>query len=876
MWAQFGPENTIECDFTYGVDVKLADLDDDGDLEIFSFATYDKNITWYDNLGGEFGPENLVVSDEYNLREAEILDLDGDGDLDIIAQYWTPGKVEWFENIGDGTFTDATLIISSEEYIHRFAVEDLDGDGDYDLLFSDSYDNNLKLLENLGGGIFGAPIVIYSDVNLVGYIEPSDIDGDGDYDLAFSNRSDHQLIYCENLGGLIFGDEVIIHETVDITLIQFSDIDLDGLEDIITVEFETDEIQWYKSLGDFEYEDPISLPLGEVGELKKFRLLDVDSDGDDDVIGAHVEYVTWFENNEGEFEDPIVIGETGHIGNVVGGDIDNDGDNDVVAISWEFGKTSWFLNYLFHDYQLRGDLFIDSNENGIKDPFEKPINSLKVQSAPSSVYSFSFENGKYIMNFDPEIVETYLISPEILNYWKITSDSINYTANIDEYFTYIDSADFGFFVDSLVDSLVVDITGGFSRCNRLNNYWVKLRNVGTTIPSGVIRMKLDEEVVYEASTLEPDSIIGQNIYWSFDSLYYFEDLSFAVQVEMPDFTEMGEIHSSFLEVQVDSIPDILYGDTLNQRLVCAYDPNDKKSFPEGLDSLGYIAPDTPFLEYTIRFQNTGTDTAFNVVIIDQLDSNLDWTSFTPRANSHSVETSVNYDGEITFEFEDILLPDSNVNEIASQGFIKYRININDEVEIGTSIYNTAEIYFDENPAIVTNTEINTIACLDTASINPIGDNDTLCIGSVIFSLEGFPIGGSFSGMGVVDNDFESDLAGLGSHMIYYNYEDDNGCSSTDSIEVMVVDCLGVNKENKNRITIYPNPFRDYTKLKFDKELAKGYAVIIHDILGEEVYRNEEVTGGQLILNKQELGTGIYLLSIKNNDHTVFTAKLIIQ
>jgi hypothetical protein len=194
--------------------------------------------------------------------------------------------------------------------------------------------------------------------------------------------------------------------------------------------------------------------------------------------------------------------------------------------------------------------------------------------------------------------------------------------------------------------------------------------------------------------------------------------------------------------------------------------------------LGYILPNTRELDYTVRFQNTGTDTAINVVIKDQIDPNLDLYSFEPLASSHEMFINIEETGMVTFTFENIMLPDSNINELASHGFVRYKINLNEDLPLGTSIYNNAGIYFDANPVIVTNTKINTVACLDTALISSIEEYDTLCVGSSVISLEGLPIGGVFSGLGIMGDDFDPAVAGLGSHTIYYTFENE-GCITID-------------------------------------------------------------------------------------------------
>jgi len=136
--------------------------------------------------------------------------------------------------------------------------------------------------------------------------------------------------------------------------------------------------------------------------------------------------------------------------------------------------------------------------------------------------------------------------------------------------------------------------------------------------------------------------------------------------------------------------------------VGSYDPNDKQGFPAGYGSSHYIRPGTE-LEYLIRFQNTGTDTAFTVVIRDTLDGWFDPTTVRPGASSHNYRFEMAGPGILIFDFQNILLPDSNVNEPASHGFVQFRVSPRADVPLETDVTNSAAIYFDFNDPIITNT-----------------------------------------------------------------------------------------------------------------------------------------------------------------------------
>lgn len=144
-----------------------------------------------------------------------------------------------------------------------------------------------------------------------------------------------------------------------------------------------------------------------------------------------------------------------------------------------------------------------------------------------------------------------------------------------------------------------------------------------------------------------------------------------------------------------------------ETVVASCDPNDKNAVPTGYGASHTIKANTD-LEYKIRFQNTGTDTAFKVVIVDTLTSLLDATTLEAGASSHPYRLDVFPGGILHFVFDPIALPDSNVNEVESHGFVLFRIAQQPDLPDGTVIENHAAIYFDFNDPVITNTAWHTI------------------------------------------------------------------------------------------------------------------------------------------------------------------------
>ncbi len=144
----------------------------------------------------------------------------------------------------------------------------------------------------------------------------------------------------------------------------------------------------------------------------------------------------------------------------------------------------------------------------------------------------------------------------------------------------------------------------------------------------------------------------------------------------------------------------------------SFDPNDKLVLPAGISS-EHLTAFGQELEYTVRFQNTGNDYAYQVVVIDTLSDQLDLSTLRVAGASHAYRFKVAGKGRpvLTFTFDDINLPDSTRDQAGSNGFIKFTVLPLAGLPAGTRIENFADIYFDYNPPVRTNTVYNTLGVL---------------------------------------------------------------------------------------------------------------------------------------------------------------------
>ncbi|MBL0340776.1 MAG: T9SS type A sorting domain-containing protein [Bacteroidetes bacterium] len=151
--------------------------------------------------------------------------------------------------------------------------------------------------------------------------------------------------------------------------------------------------------------------------------------------------------------------------------------------------------------------------------------------------------------------------------------------------------------------------------------------------------------------------------------------------------------------------------------------------PNGLEvqsqvgNSGYVIQEniynTDSLTYLIHFQNIGNDTAFTVIVRDTLSNLLDVASINSIATSHSYTFRIYEQGICEWTFNNILLPDSATNELLSQGFIKFTVQQTPGNAAGTTIPNTAAIWFDYNQFLATNSTFNFIqSIVSTPTIYP--------------------------------------------------------------------------------------------------------------------------------------------------------------
>lgn len=224
------------------------------------------------------------------------------------------------------------------------------------------------------------------------------------------------------------------------------------------------------------------------------------------------------------------------------------------------------------------------------------------------------------------------------------------------------------------------------------------------------------------------------------------------------------------------------------------DPNEKLVTPIGIGPDHITEPDERFT-YRINFQNRGNDTAHFVKIVDQLNNNFDLSTIQLLSSSHPYNFSL-IDHELIWQFDPILLPDSNIDEANSHGFVEFSLNLKPSVFQGAQITNSAQVFFDSNSPIVTNITRNKICTPEIPTINifPVTD---LCSGRISFTsamqFEGsFPVVKWYINGSYFTTDRDTvEFQGLGyNDIISATLKSNATCSLNDSVTSNLVQITG--------------------------------------------------------------------------------------
>ncbi|WP_191906927.1 DUF7619 domain-containing protein [Adhaeribacter soli] len=355
---------------------------------------------------------------------------------------------------------------------------------------------------------------------------------------------------------------------------------------------------------------------------------------------------------------------------------------------------------------ISGTVFRDMNSNGILDASESPFSQVMVATTPGPIYGLSSSDGTYNIYLPSGSSAVALPNPP--RYY--TAVPANHIVTFSGMNQVLANKDFALQPIPNSNDVKVAVTNlAPARPGFTFKYLLTYQNVGTTTLSDTLSFTYNTtNLIFGSSTTVPVSHNNGKLTWYYQNLQPDETRSIELTFSVPVSTVLGTSIQAAASIKPFTI-DLNKEDNNaihHLTVVGSYDPNDKQVDKPTLTLLE--AANGNMLDYTIRFQNTGTDTAFTVIVTDKVPANLNLVNFEMVAASHAYKLSLE-DNQLVWRFDNILLPDSNRNEPASHGFARFRIKTKPGLALGDSVANKAAIYFDYNAPVITNYAITRVA-----------------------------------------------------------------------------------------------------------------------------------------------------------------------
>jgi len=367
-------------------------------------------------------------------------------------------------------------------------------------------------------------------------------------------------------------------------------------------------------------------------------------------------------------------------------------------------------------YTINGATKFDIDNNGCDvSDINYPNLKLSISDGTNNVNAIANISGNYVL---PVQAGTYTITPiiENPNYFNVSPSIATYTFpsnsnSVNQDFCISPNGNHN-------DLEIILLPINLALPGNDVNYKIIYKNKGTTIQSGTISLDFNDAILDLISTLP--NVTNQsvnNVTWSFNNLLPFESREINITLNLNSPTEIPAVNLGDLlnySITINGLIDETPNDniaTLNQIVVNSFDPNNKTCL-EGFE----IAPDLigQYIHYIIHFENTGSANAQNIVVKDLIDSTkYDVSTLIPLSGSSYFTTRI-IDNKVEFIFQEINLPYASGS---NNGYVAFKIKTKSTLIVGDSFSNTANIYFDYNYPITTNTTTTNVVSLSNSDFS---------------------------------------------------------------------------------------------------------------------------------------------------------------
>jgi uncharacterized repeat protein (TIGR01451 family) len=353
--------------------------------------------------------------------------------------------------------------------------------------------------------------------------------------------------------------------------------------------------------------------------------------------------------------------------------------------------------------------FIDGNGNGTKDNGEADFtygSFTYQQNNTGAVYNILSPLGYYTI-YDSNPANTYdlsfQINPEFTPYYSLATSysDINISTGSGTQTLYFPVT----LVQGYNDVTVALVPLQSPRAGSQYTNKIVYRNLGIAPASGALQFTKDALVTVGSVSQSGITNTSTGFSYSFSNLLPYETRTIHVTMNVPviPVVNIDDLLTNSATISAPSADiNVANNDSaLSQTVVAAYDPNNITESHGGKIQFDEFTIND-YLYYTINFQNVGTANAINIRVEDLLDSRFDEQSIRMVSASHNYIME-RVGNQLIWHFDYIQLQGAIQNEELSKGYVTYMVRLKPGFTVGTIIPNTASIYFDSNPPIITNT-----------------------------------------------------------------------------------------------------------------------------------------------------------------------------
>lgn len=372
------------------------------------------------------------------------------------------------------------------------------------------------------------------------------------------------------------------------------------------------------------------------------------------------------------------------------------------------GNCTWMVAFQINAVECTGNSIsgfasLDLDGNGC-DEFEAAAANLQVSYTHDNTIYTTYTNADGYYSFINVPDGVNIVTAHSTGFYTATPGSYSFTMPATE-----EAANFCITPAEIINEVAVTVVPtSQARPGFGATYAIIYENLGTVNANGSISLQYDNNKLVFVSSSPAMTLSGNTLTFNFTNLQPLQTkiitLNFTVKQPPVVIGQDVLVFTATINPSTADNNQVNNTSILNQIVVNSYDPNDI-TVREGQFITEEQADD--YLNYVIRFQNTGTADAINVRVTDTLDQNLDWSTFQPITASHDYKTN-RIANEVEFLFDNIHLADSTTDEPASHGYIIYKIKPKSGITIGDSMNAQAHIYFDFNLAIDTNIVTTTV------------------------------------------------------------------------------------------------------------------------------------------------------------------------